>query len=306
MAATSTFVNPTATDELLVFYSTPNNCLALETRKTKSSGGDTNTYSAADVSTLDGGIRNPSCLAAILNNNLIAVYGVFNAVTTNPCNCNPSCQGTITSAQDYGDIYLFSPAFMPLGIHSDIKYGRLGASFDKDKDDAWLYYRRKDELSKIYEIKLSDDNAQKKLSKADHVGDETYITAYYDSGKSCRHVVYQDEDETIYDYNIDKNICKDVGITDAIYPTGLATIYANNKVYLYYSHKAGSDYCLRRAVRDSSGASGGDWASSASVSDASNLCATTQISATVTADTSPNHVIYKNTSGKFEHILDSW
>jgi len=307
MSAISAFINPAQSNELMVFYNTLNLNIALQTRKASDVASNVSAFTAEGMPGEDGRVMNPSTMTALNFKNLVAIYGVNRSVTTSKCPCQPSCPGLITNAETYGEVCLLSPAFQPLGLLSEAKYGRITASQDPSEDgDAWIYYRKSTESpEKIREFSLTDPNVEEAiLDNADHVGDQTYLAAYFDTDQLERHIVYQYPDGTVHDYNISLDGSKTVGLSDAYTPTGLAVIFipSNGQAYLYYSNFSAGKYNLRKAVR----AKNGIWGSSVPLDKAPKLSQTTQISVTCTPDTSKNHVVFTGTKGTFEHFIDAW
>ena len=182
------------------------------------------------------------------------------------------------------------------------------------------------QLTNIVEHPLTDPDAGDKVLSPSHIGNTTYLAAYYDTAKSERHIIYQDDgDASVHDYNITQdsrmnrhfflyflflqkqtNLALGDKISNAnpISTTPLAVVYIAKKsqVHLYYCVKSGNLYKLRRIIRDSNG----NWGSASYPAGAPDLNQSTQISVTATSEKSVNHVFYVDTKSKFVHFDDKW
>lgn len=185
------------------------------------------------------------------------------------------------------------------------------------------------ELQTIYEKAVTDDDSDENAYKPSGVSDGTYLASYYDTEKKARHIIYQDGDNGVHDFNITKNSRRHShfhsilephswaalltyftgeqidNITDAIATTPLAVLYKADtyEVYLYYSILSGKDHKLRRIVR----AKDGSWGSPTFPSKAPLMNAVTQLSVTQTSKGA--HVFYLGTGGSkkgYQHYIDSW
>jgi len=291
VAGITSIINPAKSDEILLFHINAKQYVKLDAKSTTSKK-TTSTF-GTESATSDGPMAKASALSSLRHDDLVTVYGVVN-----------STNGTTTTAE----VSMISPVYQPLGLASDTTYGRIASTLRPESNGGYttfIYYRKPSELQTIYEKALTDDDSDERSYKPSTVGDKTYLTTYYDKVNKARHVIFQDNNNSIHDYDItDDSRAKIANATDAIASTGLAAVWheESSQVYLYYSTKDGSDYKLRRIVKSS----GGSWGSPAFPSKAPLLNQTTQMSATPAS--TECHVFYVGTSSKggIQHYADTW
>jgi len=283
-------INPGKSDEVLLLHINAKQYVKLDTQSTASKKS-TNTF-GTESATAVGPMLKSSTLSSLRQDNLVTVYGVVDTTSGN----NPSAE-----------VAMISPVYQPLGLQSDTTYGRIATTLRPDDDGytAFIYYRKPSELQTIYEISLTDDDSEEKSYNPSTVGDKSYLAAYYDTAKKARHIIFQDSNNSVHDYDITNDSrTKIKNVTDAIASTGLAVVWREDKseVYLYYTTKDGNDYKLRRVVKSS----GGSWGSPSFPSKASLMNEVTQMSATPTSGGC--HVFYVGTSSKrgIQHYVDTW
>lgn len=316
MAALSAFAHSTGTKALL-FYNTTESTLALEVRNaTPVSNEETDTaiatYENTDVQAT-GNINNPTSLAALYldgaDTTLIGVYGIIKTTAEKKCTCQASCSGTTTTTSDYGRLCLLSPAFMPLEDSSqsekaNVKYGRLaGVQAPGVAGAGWLYFRSTTSTSKISILDIGT-KVVTEVSNAESPADDTFLAAYYDADKSERHLLYQKsssgDSAKIFDFKDTTNgsSLDGVGLNNAHFPAGIAAVWVDSKVYLYYVAVHSKTYQLRKKVK-----SGGVWGADEKLNTDSDLQSTTQLTATALTD--KNYIAYVNSDGAVETFEDA-
>jgi len=286
----TSIINPGKSDEVLLFHINAKLYVKLDAQSTTTKK-TTNTF-GTESATPNGPMTKASALSSLRQADLVTVYGVVN-----------STNGTTTTAE----VAMISPVYQPLGLQSDITHVCIATTLRPEGDDGYttfIYYRKPSELQTIYEKALTDDDSDEKSYKPNTVGDKTYLTTYYDTVNKARHVIFQDNYNSIHDYDITNDSrVKIANATDALASTGLAAVWREDtsEVYLYYSTKDGNDYKLRRIK-----SSGGSWGSPSFPSKAPLMNQITQMSATPSS--AGCHVFYVGTSSKggIQHYVDTW
>ncbi|KAK2592089.1 hypothetical protein QQS21_010225 [Conoideocrella luteorostrata] len=292
MSGVTSIINPGKPTEVLLFSTNNKLYVSLSAKKTTDSKDTVATLGTSDASD-NGPMMKNSALASLPREELLTVYGVETKTTNN---------GTTTNT--VAEICLISPVYQPLGLYSEETYGRIATTLRPDDDgtySAFLYYRKKGELGTIYEYPLWEQDPDEHVLTPNKVGDETFLTTYYDTKKSARHIIFQDKDGSIHDYDITEDSrVRLTNTTDAINPTPLAAAWRadTSMVYLYYSVKEQEKYKLRRVTRSDEGI----WNKPSFLKKTADMSATTQVSATPT--TNGCHVFYEGAKGGYQHYID--
>jgi hypothetical protein len=216
-----------------------------------------------------------------------------------------------------------SPVLKPIGVQCEVFFGRITTAADPEHGQAWIYYRKLEKADAtvpgltIFQASLTsvsstlNEVAVYTAESHNEISDKTYLAAYYNTKSAERHIIFQKNDESVYDWNIDHSDLITTNASPGRTPTGLAAIFIPQvaKTFLYFVrvYKPDSQSPETYELWKTEWIHGRDkWLQPVRVTPLTNLEQTTQLHVISRPDRAENYVTYFDTAQQPACVHDKW
>jgi hypothetical protein len=219
-----------------VFYGQQNKNLGLLFRNESGKAPISASQFASGEDACDGNILNPSYLAVTKFNNQDFVFGVTekrsvsvnqnnNSLDPNDCKCPPGAKPV--------DLSIVSPVYAVVSpsVYSD-NYKITACS---DSEDNWIYYlKKKGEKLNLFEATIGNASDNEYPTLTNPIKNSA-LAAWYGPVDSLRHIVYQSDDNTLYEFTTNPTSNTQLSAAMGVKPnTSFAVAVTDDGIFLYY------------------------------------------------------------------------